>query len=299
MSRPEALDVRLRDLGLAYRPQREWIEGRGLWLVVAHFLSGVGAGAWLLALAVGARGALLPALVCAALLSGAAHLLFLGRWERCWRILRRPASSWISRGIWSLAAFAVGGAGVLAVGAHGAPGRALLALSLLGALGALVYEGFVYSASKAIPFWHTRLLPVLYVAQGLRGGAALLLLAAVAGGAGSQLELIEAIKLWALVSTAVLVLWLLAVSSRAGGAARHSVRRLVVGGLSPAFYGGTIAVGILAPLALAAARELGAGGLAVLVLVALTSLAGDFYVKYCIAKAGTYVPLGLPGSGSR
>jgi formate-dependent nitrite reductase membrane component NrfD len=298
MRRRDPLDARLRDPERPFRPQREWIQGRGLWLVVAHFLSSVGAGAWLLAVAFGAGDLLLPALVCAALLSGAAHLLFLGRWERCWRILRRPASSWISRGMWSLGVFALGGAGALAFGASGALGRALLALSLLGAAGALLYEGFVYAASKAIPFWHTRLLPVLYVAYGLRAGAALLLLAAVFGGA-SRLETIEAIKLWAVVSTAVLVLLLLAVGTRAGGAARHSVRRLVAGGISPAFWGGTIAVGIALPLALAAARELGGGGLAVVALVAATSLAGDFYLKYCVVKAGTYVPLGVPAPAPR
>jgi len=43
----DALDQRLQDLTLPYRPQREWIEGRGLLVVIAHFFSGVAAGVWL------------------------------------------------------------------------------------------------------------------------------------------------------------------------------------------------------------------------------------------------------------
>ncbi len=47
MSRPLAL---YQDLEAVYRPQRVWAEGRASALVVAHFLSGVGAGGWLIGL---------------------------------------------------------------------------------------------------------------------------------------------------------------------------------------------------------------------------------------------------------
>ena len=39
------------------------------------------------------------------------------------------------------------------------------------------------------------------------------------------------------------------------------------------------------------AAEFGTGGLAILALIGISSLVGDFYVKYCVVKAGTYVPL--------
>ncbi len=47
MSTPSILDVRRTDLRSEYRPQREWVDGRGLLIVIAHFFSGIGAGAWL------------------------------------------------------------------------------------------------------------------------------------------------------------------------------------------------------------------------------------------------------------
>jgi formate-dependent nitrite reductase membrane component NrfD len=289
VSAPNILDVRRTDLRSEYRPQREWIDGRGLLIVIAHFFSGIGAGVWLFSVWLDFHAGMIAGLVCVGVLSGLAHLLFLGRFERFWRMLKRPHRSWISRGIWGIGIFGVGAAGTL----WGPPAwkPAMVALSLLGCTIILLYEGFVYAASKAIPFWRTRLLPILYIAYGLRGGAAVLLVLAAFGGTTFALAPIEAIKLWVVASTAVLVLLYLLAAQREGGAAAHSVRRLIAGPISPAFYGGTVLMGLLVPIALGLAREFGAGGLAVLALIGLCSLVGDFYVKYCVVKAGTYVPL--------
>ena len=88
-----------------------------------------------------------------------------------------------------------------------------------------------------------------------------------------------------------LLLYLVA-GNRSGGAARESVSQLVAGRISPAFYGGTVVVGILVPIALALLRvEPGMPELVVLGAIGGTSLIGDFYIKYCIVKAGVYTPL--------
>ncbi len=102
MALEDRLDLRRSDLSLTYRPQREWIEGRGLLLVIAHFFSAAGAGAWIFAAWFDVRAAQIVALVTIAILSGWAHVFFLGRWSRFWRMARRPHRSWISRGLWSM-----------------------------------------------------------------------------------------------------------------------------------------------------------------------------------------------------
>lgn len=290
MAFPDRLDLRRQDLAQVYRPQREWIEGRGLLIVVAHFFSGIGAGAWLWSTLYGFRLGQWLAVACVLGLSGAAHMAFLGRADRFWRILRRPHHSWISRGLWSIGIFGLAAGIVMARGPEaGAPA---IAVSLVAACAILLYEGFVYAASRAIPFWRTRLLPALYVAYGLRGGAAVLLVAAALGGDGFDVGTVEAIKLWVVVSTALLVLWYLVAGSRAGGAARESVSQLLAGRVSPSFYGGTVAAGIVLPVALALARgALAAPDLLVLGAIGIASLVGDFYVKYCVVKAGIYTPL--------
>jgi formate-dependent nitrite reductase membrane component NrfD len=292
MSLPDSLDLKRQDLGQVYRPQREWIEGRGVLIVVAHFLSGVGAGAWLWSVLFDFPLGQAIAFVTVVVFSGIAHLAFLGRWGRFWRMIRRPHKSWLSRGIWGIAMFALGGLGTqIPALRDSAVGRLLLDLSIFGAMVILCYEGFVYAASKGIPFWSTKLLPVLYIAYGLRGGAALLLIAAAFGAGSFDVAALEVIKLWVVVSTAVLILLYLVASSRAGGAARVSVRQLIAGRISPSFYGGTVLAGIVVPLALASLpASLGAPELGVLAAMGVASLVGDFYVKYCIVKAGVYVP---------
>jgi formate-dependent nitrite reductase membrane component NrfD len=282
---------RLTDLNLTYRPQREWIEGRGLLVVVAHFFSGVGAGAWLFSVALDYDAGLVISLALVGL-AGAAHLAFLGQPQRFWRMALRPHSSWVSRGLCGLAMF-LAGAIPYAVPAvrDSVVGAVALGVSLAGMAVVLIYNGFVYAVSRAIPFWHLPLLPVLYVAYGLRGGAAALLVAAAVAGDVFDIDLLGVIKLWVVVSSAVLVLLHLALARTAGGAAGRSAGELVTGRLSPTFYAGVVFLGLVIPIVLGAIGATTGTSRGLLAVIGLSSLAGDFYVKYCIVKAAVYRPI--------
>src|SRR3990172_4986494 len=129
MAAVDRLQLLRQDLAQVYRPQREWIEGRGLWIVVAHFFSGIGAVAWLLSALFEVRLGLWLGLACVGVYSGLAHLAFLGRPERFWRIVKRPPASGISRGIWSIGIFLTSGGAYLLLDASGAARGSLLGLS--------------------------------------------------------------------------------------------------------------------------------------------------------------------------
>ena len=292
MGSVDAQRQRLKDLNLTYRPQREWVEGRGLIIVVAHFFSGVAAGAWLFSVALDYDAGLVISVAVMACLAGPAHLAFLGRPQRFWRIALRPHSSWVSRGLWGLAIF-LAGAIPYAVPAvrDGAFGPVALAVSLVGTAVVLVYNGFVYAVSRAIPFWRLPLLPVLYTAYGLRGGAAALLVAAAVAGGVFDADLLGVIKLWVVVSSAVLVAVYLALAGRGGGAARWSAGELVTGKVSPAFYTGVVFLGLVIPVVLGAIGATTGTSRGLLAAVGLSSLAGDFYIKYCVVKAAVYLPV--------
>lgn len=302
----DPFDKLTEDLGLTFRPQREWIDKRGLMLISGHFLSGVGAGAWLLSLYFGAQqnsiSGFLPGLVIGILmvaLSGLAHLLFLGNMTRFWRMIARPQSSWISRGLISMSLFLISSILYIAPAVvSGLPwsagsvfGRILLVLSLIGTAGILVYKGFVYAVVKALPFWNTPLLPALYIAYAMRGGAAVLLVFLPFLNSHLPVERLEIIKLWVVISSGVLVLFYLAVMRGAGMAARRSVNDLLSGRISLAFYLGTVLLGLIIPILLGALGYFTRLTDSLLVLVGLSSLIGDFYIKYCIAKAGVYLPI--------
>jgi formate-dependent nitrite reductase membrane component NrfD len=286
------------DLKATFRPQREWIDKRGLLLVTAHFLSGIGAGAWLFAWLF-----LIPwGLLAGFLLVGAgalAHLLFLGNPRRFWRMLARPQTSWISRGLIAISLFLPCAFLYLLPlylpGLGWAPadpvGQALAAVSLLGVAGIMLYKGFVYAVSRAIPFWNTPLLPPLYIAYAFRGGIAVFFVLGVFLGEGGTLEPARLIEPWVVLSSALRVFFYLAVMGKAGVVPSESLRQLIRGRIAPAFYLGAVLAGLIVPIVFGVAGYFSSVPAGLMALVGLSSLVGDFYIKYCVSKAGIYLPL--------
>jgi formate-dependent nitrite reductase membrane component NrfD len=256
-------DQLLSDLGTTFRPQRQWVEGRGLYLIIGHFLSGVGAGTWLFSLWFGHQLGLRLAIVAVGL-GGIAHLLFLGRPSRFWKMFRLR-TSWIARGF---------------------VGMKLVGMALL-----IIYKGNVYAASKGVPFWNSPVLPILYATYAIRGGVALLLVALPFTGNSLNAEYIGLIELWVAVSAGVMLGFYVAVMRQTNLAARHSVDELTRGRVAGTFYLGTIGIGLVVPILLGIAGFGYPLSQVVLALVRLSSLVGDFFAKYTIAKAGIYHPL--------
>ncbi len=298
----------IQDLRRDFRPQREWGEGRGVFLVIGHFLVGVAAGAWLFGLLFAYR----PGLVAGFFLAGAggiAHLAFLGRPERFWKMVRHVRTAWISRGFVGLSLFLIGavlylpplviagwpwGAGSLIAGAG-------WLLAAVGMVVLIVYMGFVYSASKGIPFWNSPLHPVLYMAYALRGGAAALLIAMAFLGAPSEEATVTLLKIWLGVTALVIVLFVLELQGALSGgnaAARRSVHELLAGRLALAFYGGTLLLGLVVPAVLVSG-QVAPLGLGVLAAVGLFSVLGDFFMKYTTIRAGIHLPINLRPAWTR
>ena len=294
MAGTQPFQVRTADLRERFRPQREWAEGRGLLLILAHFLTGTGAGAWLFSVPFGLDPGLVVGLALVGL-GGFAHLLFLGRPERFWRMVTGFGSSWISRGLAGMTLFAVIACLYLILVLLGArqtlPGRIVLGLSLLGALWIVVYKGFVWASSKGIPLWNTPLVPALYIAYALRAGAAVLLFLGVLGAPPDALAPLELAKLWLAVSTAVLVLVYLEVMRGSGITALRSVDLILFGRVALPFYLGAVLLGLLIPIVIGGFAYSGGVPMGLLGLAALLSLLGDLAIIYCIAKAGLYRPL--------
>jgi sulfite dehydrogenase (quinone) subunit SoeC len=282
-----------------FRPQREWGEGRGLFLVIGHVLVGVAAGAWLFGLIFNYA----PGLIAGFLLAGGggiAHLAFLGRPERFLNMVHRFRTAWISRGFIGLTLFLIGGVLYLPpLVLTGCPWAADSALGYLGwgmaAVGMvvlIVYMGFVYTASKGIPFWNSPLHPVLYMAYALRGGIAAMLVTMAlfdAPSAGAT----SLVTIWIAITVVVIVLFALEIQGALTGgnsAARRSVREMLAGRMAVYFYGGTLLIGLVVPLALVSGH-IAPLGVGVLAAIGLFSALGDFFMKYTTIRAGIYLPL--------
>jgi formate-dependent nitrite reductase membrane component NrfD len=288
-------DRLLADLGATFRPQRHWAEGRGLLLILGHFLSGVGAGTWLFSVWLGwTPGLVLATVVVAA--SGAAHLAFLGHPERFWRMFK-ARTSWIARGFLAMNVFLAGA--IVTLAAPAGPVRAAgLVLSFAGAAVIIGYKGNVYAASKGVPFWNSPVLPILYAAYALRGGAALLLVALPVAGVRMDLHDVGLIELWIAVSAATMLGFYLAVMRHTNLAARRAVEELLGGRAALAFYLGTVGAGLVVPILIGVIGLVGPLSTAALALIGALSLVGDFFAKYAIARAGVYAPIMPAGRSS-
>ena len=296
-------DQLIQDLRADLRPQREWCQGRGIFMVLGHFVVGVAGGTWLFSLWYDVRMGLALAFVLAGL-GGLLHLANLGRPARALKMMFRFRRSWISRGFFGLGIFLVGAflylvpmflPGLLWE-AGSAAARVGNVLAIVGMLTMIGYMGFVYTASKGIPFWNSPLHPALYVAYGLRGGIAGLLLTLALTGQDFP-AITQLLTLWAAITATVIVFFSLEVHGAltAGNvAARRSVHELFAGRVAIYFYGGTLLLGLALPAWLVWSGLSGPLSLGAMALLALASAVGDFFIKYSTIRAGVYLPVWTP-----
>ena len=74
-------------------------------------------------------------------------------------------------------------------------------------------------------------------------------------------------------------------------AAQRSVHELFAGSVAIYFYGGTLLLGLAIPAWLVWTGLAGPLSLAAMVVLALASAFGDFFMKYSTIRAGVYLPV--------
>ena len=237
-------------------------------------------------------------------LGGLLHLANLGHPARAWKMMLQFRRSWISRGFFGLSFFLAGAflylvplllPGVLWASDSAVAGAGNL-LAFIGMLTMIGYMGFVYTASKGIPFWNSPLHPALYVAYALRGGiAGLLLVQAVSGEWLAGLS--NLLLLWTGITVVVILLFGLEVHgaiTSGNAAARRSVHELLAGRVAVYFYGGTLALGLFVPATIGWAGLSGPVPLQAMGVLAFASALGDFFMKYSTIRAGVFLPVWTP-----
>ena len=179
------------------------------WLIgTAFFFGGLGSGLFLISLLTEYRLGMLVGYLIVMLGKNSAHLLYLGRPERFWRAALRPDRSWIARGIWACGLFGLSGAILLlpmflgpAWQVSGWIASAAKAVVILSAVVIMFYDGFVMNHSASIPFWNTRLLPLLVLMYAALGGVTLsLTVRALQGYESPDTAWLERVEPWLLVA---------------------------------------------------------------------------------------------------
>lgn len=280
-----------------YTPQEEWIEGKGKLIWLAFFFSEIGAGIYFVSLFLNFRAGRLAGWLVALVLGGSIHLAYLGKPMRIWRILFRPASSEISRGMWVTLLFTlIGFFQVVPVIVPDLPwtGESTLLKTIMGILCILmVTHGFLtMSVVKALPMWNSSMMIPLSLASGIWVGSHTVQVLSYLAGQG--LAAAEPWVRWSLFSYMGLLWIFLWGAAHASEAARESIRALLRGESSLPFYAGVVGIGLLVPLVITLlvwAGEVGRLSPAALFVRFVCVLIGDLTLRHTIMKQAFYSPL--------
>ena len=186
----------------------------------------------------------------------------------------------------------------------GLRGKVRTACSLAGLAPALflaLYTGMLLRAAPGVPFWHSALLPCLFVVSALGAGTnAVTALVVLTGGARKvsrrRRRIVAGIVMGAAVAEGVLLFLFVATMLQGGSgllptqqlAAQTSAEMLLSGGCAVPFWGLVVAGGLVAPFVLSALSLFvrGKAGWRILVFGALLTLVGDCTLRFLFLHVG-------------
>ncbi|MBI2916873.1 MAG: polysulfide reductase NrfD [Chloroflexi bacterium] len=270
---------------VGYRAQRQWN-----WLIATAFLLGkLGGGLFLVALLVDFPAGAWLGLLIGVVGKGTAHLAYLGKPARFWRAMLHPQTSWLSRGLYFMGAFAVFGAITLLLDKGSTAWEVARALALLSAALMMIYDGFVLSASPGLALWSTPLMPVLAFSYALLGGVTLSIVFGNWLDAANAVASLDNLELGLLGLNLVIVVSFIYVMFSSTPRSRRAVEVLARNYTVP-FFVGVFGVGIMAT-ALLALWFTRTDNATILTGVALGDVTGHYLLFYLLLKAGLYAPM--------
>ncbi len=300
MSKDRPLVLRPNQFLIGYQPQREWA-----WLITtAFFLGSVGAGLFVISYFSQFKLGAVVGLLIVGVGKNTAHLLYLGRPLRFWRVVVGWRTSWISRGAIALGVYLACGALYVAPYVHisfvpSGVASAFGVVALVAAAIVMVYDGFVMKASRGVPLWDSYLMPVLVMCYSFLGGTSLTLLVELLSGEATRTRL-EWLGIALLLLNGVLIS-LVIFTAKVRQAAEAAVALLTRGPMTWLFFGVAVGLGIGGTLVLVGI-SIATGSVVALAIGAATDLLGHFFVVYSLLRVGLHPTIrsvpkrGLPAS---
>ncbi len=270
---------------------------------MAEFLLGSGSGLFFLAMIAGfALGMVVGVIL---VMVGCLFLLIdLSRPQTAWRLIARPQTSWVSRGVIGITTFCVLGLAHIAAlvtqpnawSSLGTPWVAgpdwMMVLGFFAGVGALfvaTYPGFLLGNMRAISFWNSAYIPALFLVSAMLGGFGVLYLLPLNWQGLPWLPFIKNIGLVLVIFELILVTGLTWITLP--GATEDSVCLLTRGSLRFQFFVGLLGLGLIVPLILSGLVSLGVAVVSFLLIEGVLHLIGVFFLRYIIIGAATHVSL--------
>ncbi len=277
-----------------YTSQTEWIEGRGKLVWLAEVSGGLGGGLYLVSLYLDSILGMFISWLIVIVLKGGFHLAYLGKPLRFWRMVLKPQTSWMARGLIIVFFFIFFGALQL-IFSFLLPGTAweLLFKVFAGmtAFGTAMYPGFAMNYVNGIPFWNSALLPILFIIYGILDGFGIVIAIGLSGGDVNLASAEAGSRIFLIVSAVILAIYLWSMTY-VGPVGKQSVRELTRGTTAPVLWIGVVLCGIAIPIGIVLSSYLSGQGSAVLLITGIIcDMVGGVSIKYCLLKGGIYGPL--------
>ena len=271
--------------------QTAWIRGKGVLLFSGLFLVEFGAGIFLAASILHSLWGQTAGWLISGALGGGCHLLFLGRPFRIYKAIRRPGSSWISRGLFIISLFQLFCVIHLVLSFLSAPVTWVLIAANIMAVATILYGGYEIADVKSILTWNSSFVPIQMLARSFFIGLAIVLVINLLCGLDAPgINM----RQWLLVTLLInICLFGLALASLGfeEGKEKLSLSMMVEGSLKWIVWPWVIAGGMIIPLVVSVygfavgVREI---GIVILLIAAILQVLGDLLLRYSLMRSGYY-----------
>jgi formate-dependent nitrite reductase membrane component NrfD len=295
LMRKESRDTDMKPYAwmVTYTPQTKWIVRKGLLIWLSLYAGILGGGFYLVSAYFNTLWGMFIGWLIILVIKSGLHVAHAENPLKLWRMILRPQTSWISRGLILTILFIIFGAIQLAV-SYWSPGTSgeltLKILTGITAFGVVAYTGFTLNYVSRIPFWNSSLLPVLYILWGFLSGMALFIAINSSDGITRGTVVFNLGLLIGSVILTVLFLW---TANYAEATAKESVRELIRGSQAVILWIGVGFLGLIVPIIISLmiyfADNMSIQWLAV--TLCTCEIIGGLAFTYCVLKVGRYTPI--------
>ena len=269
--------------------QQQWIDKQGIFLWLAFFFSEIGAGLYFVSIFYEYKVGLVLGWLITLVLGGLIHMAYLGNPLRAWRMIMKPNTSELSRGIWIIGVFAI--MGFLQMVTSG--GFNIVFNVIMGILCLLIIaHGFTtMNVIRALPAWSSNMVLPFSIISGVWVGQQILQLMFVFTG---QAELVSGMEPWAEIFyfayflCLVLYVWGTWHADEIGAA---SIKMMVNDELKKVTLIGIVGLAVVLPLIFTLIMWGGNTNGFLIFLRLACVFAGDLAVRYVVMKSAVYKPL--------
>lgn len=270
--------------------QRQWIDKQGIFLWLAFFFSEIGAGLYFVSMFYEFKPGLVLGWLISLVLGGLIHVAYLGNPLRAWRMIMKPQTSELSRGIWVIGIFAALGFLQMVIN-----GEINVVFNVIMGMLCLIIisHGFAtMNVIRSLPAWSSNMVLPLSIISGVWVGQQILQfmfsVSSTSAATASGMEPWSEVFFFAYFLCLVLYVW---GTWHSGEIGKASIKMMIREKVRKITLIGVLGLSIVLPIILTLIMWGGNTHVFLISLRLASVVAGDLAVRYVIMKSAVYIPL--------